>query len=224
MSPIPRRATIVNPARLDYVGASDTCIRCHSQGRPLTNPIDGKYYDWPVGFHMGLQLIRFLGARNSQTGRTSFTHFPDGTAHKNRMQGNDFVQSLMYTRGVTCFSCHDPHGNDNVAMLRATGNSLCLTCHGPNAQTGPSRREHRGAYAPQGRQRRQSVRLLSHAGDRGNFPRRQCSRSYVSLYHAGGNETLKIPNACNLCHADKTPAWAAEVLKSWKERSPWRMQ
>ena len=35
----PTRATIVNPARLDYVAANDTCIRCHSQGRPLTNPI-----------------------------------------------------------------------------------------------------------------------------------------------------------------------------------------
>jgi len=37
-------------------------------------------------------------------------------------------------------------------------------------------------------------------------------------------ETLKIPNACNLCHADKATAWAADVLKSWNERSPWRMQ
>ena len=28
--------------------ANDTCIQCHSQGRPLKNPIEGKYYDWPV--------------------------------------------------------------------------------------------------------------------------------------------------------------------------------
>ena len=53
------------------------------------------------------------------------------------MQGNDFVQSLMYTRGVTCFSCHDPHGSDNVAMLREKGNALCLGCHGPNSPIGP---------------------------------------------------------------------------------------
>ena len=26
------RETIVNPARLDYVHANDTCIQCHSQG------------------------------------------------------------------------------------------------------------------------------------------------------------------------------------------------
>ena len=36
--------------------ANDTCIQCHSQGKPLTNPIEGKYYDRPVGFHQGLNL------------------------------------------------------------------------------------------------------------------------------------------------------------------------
>ena len=33
------RATIINPARMDYVQANDTCIQCHSQGQPLKNPI-----------------------------------------------------------------------------------------------------------------------------------------------------------------------------------------
>jgi mono/diheme cytochrome c family protein len=35
------RGNILNPARMDYVSASDTCIQCYSQGRPLTNPIEG---------------------------------------------------------------------------------------------------------------------------------------------------------------------------------------
>ncbi len=34
---------------------------------------------------------------------------------------------------------------------------------------------------------------------------------------------LKIPNACNQCHKDKTTAWAADALKHWDDRSPWRM-
>ena len=59
--------------------------------------------------------------RSTSSARQSFTHFPDGTAHKNRMQGNDFVQSLMYTRGVTCFSCHDVHGTENDAILCEAG-------------------------------------------------------------------------------------------------------
>jgi predicted CXXCH cytochrome family protein len=74
----------------------------------------------------------------SRNERCDFEHSgPDGTAHKNRMQGNDFAQSLMYARGVTCFSCHDPHGTDNVGMVRKPGNALCLDCHGPNAEAGP---------------------------------------------------------------------------------------
>jgi len=52
----PGTANIINPARLNYVQANDTCIQCHSQGRPLTSPIEGQYYDWPVGFQMGLKL------------------------------------------------------------------------------------------------------------------------------------------------------------------------
>jgi hypothetical protein len=100
----PTRANIVNPARLNSLVASDTCIQCHSQGRPVKPEINGKYYDWPVGFQMGMKLSDFWELEDHKLGETTFTHFPDGTAHKNRMQGNDFVQSAMYTHGVACFS------------------------------------------------------------------------------------------------------------------------
>jgi hypothetical protein len=33
-----------------------------------------------------------------------------------------------------------------------------------------------------------------------------------------------IPNACNVCHKDKSVAWASAALKSWTDRSPWRME
>jgi hypothetical protein len=84
---------------MNYVGASDTCIQCHSQGQPLSNPIEGKYYDWPVGYHVGLNLADYWKLEEHTLGKPqNFLYFPDGTAHKNRMQGNDFVQSLMYRR------------------------------------------------------------------------------------------------------------------------------
>ena len=133
----PSRGNILNPARLDYVQASDTCIQCHSQGRPLINPIGGKYYDWPVGFHVGLRLQDFWQLEEPTLGETTFTHYPDRTGHKNRVQGNDFVQSVMYRRGVTCFSCHDVHGTDNYAQLRKPADQLCLDCHGPLSLNGP---------------------------------------------------------------------------------------
>jgi predicted CXXCH cytochrome family protein len=220
----PVRDTILNPARFDYVHANDTCIQCHSQGRPLTNPIDGKYYDWPVGFHVGLNLSDFWRLEEHKLGETTFTHFADGTAHKNRMQGNDFVQSLMYARGVTCFSCHDPHGTENPGIVRERSNALCLTCHGPNTQNGPH-----------------AVSIEQHTHHARDSAGSQCISCHMpkiaetidDVYVRSHTfrfvwptetETLKIPNACNLCHTDKTTGWATAALRSWTDRSPWRAQ
>jgi hypothetical protein len=36
-------------------------------------------------------------------------------------------------------------------------------------------------------------------------------------------DAYKTPNACNICHKDKSTAWATSVLKTWKDRSPWRL-
>ena len=91
-------------------------------------------------------------------GETTFTHFADGTAHKNRMQGNDFVQSVMYNRGVNCFSCHDVHGTDNNADLLlkpATSSAWNVTARlAERTAHGDSRR----AHASQGGQPRQRLR------------------------------------------------------------------
>ena len=219
----PVRETVANPGRFDYVHASDTCIQCHSQGQPKTKPIEGKYYDWPVGYDVTKNLKDYWNLEEHKLGETTFTHFADGTSHKNRMQGNDFVQSLMYARGVTCFSCHDPHGGDNVAMVRKTGNALCLDCHGPNAQAGPhaptveAHTHHKADSAG-------SECIACHMPKIEQTIADQNVRSHTFRFVTPGDtETLKIPNACNLCHTDKSIEWAKAALESWPDRSPWRM-
>lgn len=219
----PSRSNITNPARLDTVRATNVCIQCHSQGQPLANPINGKYYDWPVGFHVGLNLKDFWKLEENKLGEQSFTHFADGTAHKNRMQGNDFVQSAMYTHGVSCFSCHDVHGTDNRADLLKPPSVLCLECHGPKSPNGP--------HAP-------SIEAHTHhaAGSTGNecvschMPKIEVQLADTSVrahtfkfIPPSSTETLKVPNSCNTCHKDKTVEWAKEALKSWPEFSPWRV-
>jgi len=100
--------------------------------------MEGKYYDWPVGYNVGLKVQSFWNLEDRTLGApTNFLYYPDGTAHKNRMQGNDFVQSVMYRRGVTCFDCHDVHGTENYAQLRKPADQLGLDCHGPSSPNGP---------------------------------------------------------------------------------------
>jgi predicted CXXCH cytochrome family protein len=219
----PLKGLIVNPAREDFVAASDVCIQCHSQGRPRTNPIQGKYYDWPVGYDPNLRLSDYWELEEHKVGDTTFTHFADGTAHKNRMQGNDFVQSQMYAHGVSCFTCHDVHGTDLPSNLRKPANSLCLDCHGPNSPNGP-----RAASIEQHTHHKQdsagSQCIACHMPKIAQTLDDVNVRSHTFRFVSPAmSDSLKIPNACNVCHTDKTTAWASDALKSWTNLSPWRV-
>jgi predicted CXXCH cytochrome family protein len=219
----PMRGNILNPARMDYVQASDTCIQCHSQGRPLTNPIEGNYYDWPVGFSVGLNLRDYWQLEESNLGQLTFTHFPDGTGHKNRMQGNDFVQSVMYRRGITCFSCHDVHGTDNYAQLRKPADRLCMDCHGPMSMNGPrtaTLEEH--THHKEGSAGSSCIACHMPTIETTVADVKVRSHTFAFITPAM-TDKYKIPNPCTSCHTDKTTAWATEHLKHWPERSPWRM-
>jgi predicted CXXCH cytochrome family protein len=218
----PVAATIINPARLDTVQANDVCIQCHSQGRPHRTPLDGKYYDWPVGYHVGLKLSDFWSLEEHTLGQTTFTHFADGTAHKNRMQGNDFVTSLMYTHGVSCFTCHDSHGTSNEALLRKPASTLCLDCHGPRSPNGPraqSIEQHTHHQAGSPGSECIACHMPKIAQTLGDVNVRSHTFRFVT---PAETQSSKIPNACNVCHTDKTTEWAAEELRLWPGQSPWR--
>ncbi len=219
----PSRANIVNPARLNVVDGVNVCVQCHSQGQPLMQPLEGKYYDWAVGYRPGLKLQDFWQLEEHKLGETTFTHFADGTAHKNRMQGNDFAQSVMYTRGVTCFSCHDVHGTENNADLIKPAQVLCLTCHGPKSPNGPhtatieQHTHHQagskgsdcvGCHMPAIETQLADVNVRSHT---------------FKFISPATTDVLKVPNPCTTCHTDRTTKWALDALKSWPEFSPWRV-
>ena len=55
--------------------ANNVCIQCHSQGQPLNNPIEGKYYDWPVGFQVGMDLQDFWKLEEHKLGETDLHSF-----------------------------------------------------------------------------------------------------------------------------------------------------
>jgi predicted CXXCH cytochrome family protein len=219
------RGNIFNPSHMNYVAATDTCIQCHSQGRPLTVPLEGKYYDWPVGYHVGGRLQDYWKLEERSLGTTDFYYFPDGTGHKNRMQGNDFVQSVMYRRGITCFSCHDVHGTNNYAQLIKPADKLCLDCHGPLSPNGP-----------------RTATLEEHTHHKKGSSGSQCIACHMPQIETEGppntfvhahtfrfvtpqmTDKYKIPNPCTQCHTDKSTAWATDAMRHWPERSPWRLQ
>ena len=137
------------------------------------------------------------------------------------MQGNDFVQSLMYTRGVTCFSCHDVHGTGNNADLIKPASAAVPDVPRPDVAERSARRDDRGAHA-------------SRAGSAGSecvachMPKIEQTiadvnvRSHTFKFITPAmTDQYKIPNSCNTCHTDKTTDWARQALKDWPNVSPW---
>jgi len=217
--------SIVNPAHMDAVAATDTCIQCHSQGRPRTIPIEGTYYDWPVGYAVGKRLADFWTLEPRRLGEQDFYYFADGTAHKNRMQGNDFSQSLMYRRGITCSDCHDVHGTSNPSQLIKPAQELCLSCHGPASPNGP-----------------RASTLEAHTHHKADSAGSQCVSCHMPAIQTEGvpgvyvhahtfsiitpamTDRYKVPNACTACHTGKATDWATEAMSRWSDVSPWRVQ
>ncbi len=214
--------TIINPARLDDVRSDDVCIQCHSQGQPRSNPIEGKHYDWPVGFQPGDRLADFWKLEEAHLGRETFTHWPEGTAHKNRMQGNDYVQSQMYVKGVRCYACHDTHGTDHEAELRLPGNDVCVQCHSPVLQPGPRGplEFHTQHAANSEGSRCVACHMPAIQQTIANVNVRSHTFRFISPMVS---EQHKVPNPCTTCHKDKSNQWAMDALRSWPGVSPWRV-
>ncbi|HLJ77518.1 MAG TPA: cytochrome c3 family protein [Acidobacteriaceae bacterium] len=221
----PVRGNIVNPAHMDAVAENDVCVQCHSQGRPLQGAIAGQYYDWPVGYQVGLRLQDYWKLEDCRLGTTDFYYFPDCTAHKNRMQGNDFAQSVMYRHQITCSSCHDVHGTENYAQLIRPVNEICLSCHGPMSPNGPH-----------------AATLEAHTHHRSGSAGSQCVACHMPAIEGEGvpgafvhahtfrfiwpeaTEKYGIPNPCTTCHRDKNNGWAEEAMARWSGERPWRPQ
>ena len=216
----PTLQNIVNPARLDQVRGVDVCLQCHTQGQPRESPRNGVYYDWPVGYQPGDRLADFWRLEEHQLGEETFTHWPDGTGHKNRMQGNDYVQSTMYRKGVACWDCHDSHGSNTDALLLKPVAALCETCHGPDTPLGPpgSMLEHShhsignvqcvDCHMPKIERTIADVNVRSHT---------------FRFIPPSATEQYGIPNPCTTCHTDRKPSDMEAALMSWPNLSPWRV-
>ena len=115
-----------------------------------------------------------------------------------------FRQSKMFSRGVTCSDCHDPHS----LQLRAEGNAVCTQCH-QAATYDTAAHHHHAEGTPAGQcaschMPERTYMVVDRRHDHGfRVPRPDLSVRFG------------VTNTCNDCHADQTPAWAADAVERW---------
>lgn len=206
---------IINPVKLSHERGNMICFQCHMSGRPPQGEFEN--YAWPVGYKPGEDLKKYW-IYSRPTGDNSYELWAGGFAHKNRVQGNAFIQSKMYRKGVRCFTCHDPHGSRHISFTvkSARDNSLCLSCHGersPQAVFALSLSEHTHHEADSPGSRCIECHMPKTGKNAVKWDARDHSFSFISP-----ESTIRFgtPNGCNNCHNDKDPEWAFKEVTKWK--------
>jgi predicted CXXCH cytochrome family protein len=214
--------TIVNPARLAADRAAAVCGQCHAYAYPR----DEEGF-WRSGYAEGYRPGEGLEASRTVLTpdvlddprgpkvdmATSDLFWPDGTVRVAGREYNAMVQSACYLRGVgdrriTCTTCHSMHASDPDDMLRRDRSmqAVCTSCHAMPA--GHSR------HAPGSSG---DVCVACHM-PKTSYALRTAIRTHrIGIPEAMANEGG--PNACNLCHLDRSLAWTAATLGAWGDGS-----
>src|SRR5262245_54287887 len=228
--------TIVQPQRLDALRGSQVCGQCHSfwefsdaQGERRANSAGLPYRPGDdlaatrliVQPRKNLESLRMQELLAADPGFVRDIFWSDGMVRATGREYNGLSESPCFVRAsdakrtLTCFSCHTMHEApddrrpldewaDDQLAANAGGNRACEACH-PNSTT--------------------------HAHHRADSAGSSCYNCHMPYTTYGLLKTIRShqisspsaqasldtgrPNACNLCHLDKTLAWTADALNEW---------
>jgi len=167
----------------------EVCAQCHSRRHQMSD-------DWIPG-------QPFLDAYLPSL-LTEGLYHPDGQIEDEVYVWGSFLQSKMYQAGVTCSDCHDPHSGD----LKLPGDRVCAQCHAEGRYAGRSHHFHRPASAG-------ASCVGCHMPDKTYMVIDARRDHSMRVPRPDLSQAIGTPNACNQCHEDHTPAWAAEQVRAW---------
>ncbi len=169
----------------------ETCGLCHARRA-------GLHENWKPG--------QWLSQTHAVEALARTTYHPDGQIRDVEEPYNytPFKQGRMFSFGVTCSDCHEPHS----AKLRSPGEGVCLQCHAPDKFADVKHRHHaRVNPPPTCASCHMQTRTYMVVDPRHDHTFR-VPRPDLSV-------KLGTPNACNDCHRDKPAHWAAEAVEQW---------
>jgi predicted CxxxxCH...CXXCH cytochrome family protein len=202
-APVAAADDVLSPYRLDATKSTTLCAQCHTL-RDVVAPgfVAGRdYYD-----HF-MPMLEY-GPRDDHDP----AWWADGRPRRFSNDALGFWESQCFVKGkASCTTCHlDPHlpDVDRDLNLGAGQAAICLRCHQAIGRDVPAHTRHPPESAG-------SSCVECH------MPRHVLSIKARIRDHAIGlpaPETTRhfgVPNACNDCHADRTPEWAEGQLAKW---------
>lgn len=215
--------TIVNPAKLNPALSSRVCGSCHS----VTS-----VHDWE-GFVTGPHLFRpgddsdpravmvrpreLAEDPESKMSMREHAEFFDSMFWRDgivRVTGREFsgmIESRCHQDGaLSCLSCHSMHQSEPDDQLAAgmRTNQACFTCHDDLRGKVPEHTRHGADSAG-------SLCYNCHMPHNTYGLLKAVRNHYIDSPSAAVSRETGRPNACNLCHLDRSLAWTAVRLNEW---------
>ncbi|MDN3638279.1 tetratricopeptide repeat protein [Simiduia curdlanivorans] len=168
------------------------CATCHSRRSELQQAdVNKSFYD-----SHSLHLLE------------SPQYFSDGQISDEVYVYGSFLQSKMYSEGVTCSNCHNPHSLALKVGKPGDSNGVCSQCHLPSYYDSSAHHHHEkqsaGAQCVSCHMPSETYMGVDVRHDHSfRIPRPTVS------------ETAATPNACTQCHTDRDNQWAASAIDAW---------
>jgi serine/threonine protein kinase len=96
-------ATARGVSHLSVERSVDVCLSCHQAGKP-----PGDEDAWAVGYQPGMDLSKFWKGFEPEAGKQTAEFWHNGTAHKNRVQGNTLPSRTATRTVVTAVTATRP--------------------------------------------------------------------------------------------------------------------
>ena len=238
--------TVVEPTRLDPRRSSQVCGQCHSiwefpdttreraasagglPYRPGDELRETRFVAHPR-VNGRSEAMQALIAADPDFVRGSF--WADGLVRVSGREYNGLIDSPCFTnaptpeRTLSCFSCHTMHkapedprtvaewADTHQVSAGMDGDAACTQCHDGIAADVPAHTRH----APESTGSRCYNCHMPYT----SYGLLRAIRSHT-VTSPSVRESVAIgrPNACNLCHLDRTLAWSAEQMRDWYGQSP----
>lgn len=173
----------------------DVCAQCHARRGQFSN---GYRAGEPFMDHYLPSLL------------TDGLYHPDGQQRDEVYNWASLLSSRMYSKGVTCSDCHEPHGGKPLAP----GNMVCAQCHLASKYDATSHHFHEQG-TPGAACASCHMQTTTYMGV---DPRHDHS---FRIPRPDLTTRIGVPNACSTCHKDRTPQWAAdEIRKRYPQPKP----
>jgi len=164
----------------------ETCAQCHARRSHIAEgyTAGASFFD----YYSPLFLMPDL-------------YYPDGQQRDEVYTYASFLQSKMYSFGVTCADCHDPH----TGKLRRPGNQVCAQCHNAAKYDAPSHHFHLVSSV--------SAQCVScHMPDTTYMQIDRRHDHSIRIPRPDLSVSMGVPNACNRCHTNHDAKWAATQI------------